>query len=149
MNLATQLFSYIREIIKFLNRSPILRAILLLSLLYLARIIALNTSGFEFGPTLCIFRNITGQPCPFCGTTRSVGNLLIGNYKSAFHLNPLGFLSVGFIGVIFISPLSVKKLNTNIAKTWWALNHKTQLFFLFTLFAIMWIMNFPRLGLLN
>lgn len=50
--------------------------------------------------TVCIFKQITGIPCPSCGTTRSVLALLQGNYQEAFFINPLGFLAVLLLLVI-------------------------------------------------
>jgi hypothetical protein len=41
---------------------------------------------------VCMFRNITGVPCPSCGTTHSLFYLVKGRPVDAFHCNPLGFL---------------------------------------------------------
>lgn len=41
-------------------------------------------------PDLCIFRHVTGIPCPSCGTTRSVVALLHGSIYEAMMLNPAG-----------------------------------------------------------
>ena len=40
----------------------------------------------------CLFKRITGIPCPSCGTTRSVVSILKGNLLQAFYLNPIGYL---------------------------------------------------------
>jgi hypothetical protein len=40
----------------------------------------------------CLFRKITHIPCPSCGSTRSVGALLNGEFTGAFYYNPLGYL---------------------------------------------------------
>jgi hypothetical protein len=42
--------------------------------------------------TVCIIKHTTGIPCPSCGTTRSVLELLDGHVGSALFINPLGFL---------------------------------------------------------
>jgi uncharacterized protein DUF2752 len=36
----------------------------------------------------------TGRPCPTCGTTRSVLQILACNFREAWRLNPLGFIVV-------------------------------------------------------
>ncbi len=62
------------------------------------------------GRTLCFVRNITGYPCPACGTTNSVEEILGGRYQSALHINPLGYVAIAalvllplIIGVDIIS----------------------------------------------
>ena len=40
----------------------------------------------------CLFRNITGIPCPSCGTTHSVISIMKGEFREAGKENPLGFL---------------------------------------------------------
>lgn len=49
--------------------------------------------------TVCLFKKVTTVPCPSCGTTRSVMQLLRGNSISAILINPLGII-VGLIMVI-------------------------------------------------
>lgn len=43
-------------------------------------------------PDLCIFRHITGIPCPSCGSTRSIVTLMHGNISEALLLNPFGLI---------------------------------------------------------
>jgi len=43
-------------------------------------------------PTVCLFKEVTGLPCPSCGTTRSIELLLQGNLPGALGTNPLGLL---------------------------------------------------------
>ncbi|HLP74064.1 MAG TPA: DUF2752 domain-containing protein [Bacteroidales bacterium] len=45
-------------------------------------------------PDLCIFKTVTGLPCPACGSTRSVLSLFDGNVAGALRINPLGFVIV-------------------------------------------------------
>jgi hypothetical protein len=50
--------------------------------------------------SLCIFKNITGIPCPSCGTTRSVLALFQGNISEAIFLNPMGlFMAWALIAI--------------------------------------------------
>ena len=48
----------------------------------------------------CLIKKITGIPCPSCGSTRSVLEILQGNFSTAFYLNPLGYLIL-CIAVLF------------------------------------------------
>ena len=42
--------------------------------------------------TVCIMKNLTGIPCPSCGSTRSVASIFKGNLQQAILLNPLGYV---------------------------------------------------------
>ena len=61
--------------------------------------------------TLCMFKNITGLPCPSCGITRSVLYLLQGNVWQAILINPLGIVAA--ILLVVIPPLLVRDLVLN------------------------------------
>jgi hypothetical protein len=43
----------------------------------------------------CTFREVTGIPCPTCGTARSALSLLEGRFLAAFGWNPLAALTGG------------------------------------------------------
>lgn len=45
----------------------------------------------EHGPVICIFKKISGFPCPTCGVIRSATAILHGDIWRGFLLNPLGF----------------------------------------------------------
>ena len=53
----------------------------------------------------CIFRSLTGVPCPTCGTTRAATAFLDGNLIAAFTANPLAAAT----GLLFVvgAPLAV------------------------------------------
>ncbi|HOK05383.1 MAG TPA: DUF2752 domain-containing protein [Victivallales bacterium] len=40
----------------------------------------------------CMFKKITGLPCPTCGMSRAFCCLSRGNFLSAFYYNPLSFI---------------------------------------------------------
>jgi hypothetical protein len=46
----------------------------------------------------CVFRAITGIPCPTCGTTRAATAFLDGNLPAAFAANPLA----AAMGLLFV-----------------------------------------------
>ena len=48
----------------------------------------------------CIFKLVTGIPCPACGTTRSVVHLVHGDIQQAAWINPFGFFAVLFLVII-------------------------------------------------
>lgn len=43
----------------------------------------------------CVFKGITGIPCPTCGTTRSMLYLSQGDFATALAMNPLASLGLG------------------------------------------------------
>lgn len=66
------------------------------------------------GKSICVFYNIFGIPCPACGMTRAVINLLRFNIREAFMYNPL-FIILFIIPLAFIN--NKKKLNISIIIT--------------------------------
>ena len=46
------------------------------------------------GPVLCLFRRVTGVPCPSCGLTRSWQALGHGRVSDSFRYHPFGPLTV-------------------------------------------------------
>ena len=52
------------------------------------------------GITVCPIKNITGMPCPSCGTTRAVMALLQGHFSEAAYINPLGYLATAALAVL-------------------------------------------------
>lgn len=52
------------------------------------------------GLNMCLFRRITGLPCPSCGTTRSVLDLSRLDFKDALFANPIGFI-IAFGMIVF------------------------------------------------
>jgi len=48
-------------------------------------------------PGVCLFKRITGIPCPSCGSTRSVLSILKGDFVGAFFLNPFGIVIMAIL----------------------------------------------------
>jgi Protein of unknown function (DUF2752) len=42
--------------------------------------------------SVCLFKEITGLPCPSCGTTRSLVLLMHGEFRESLMMNPFGML---------------------------------------------------------
>lgn len=112
---------------------------------WLLRIFSLETSGFQNGPILCLFRNLTGLPCPFCGTTRSIGSILQGKFETALALNPLGFLVIALAIILVLRPKESSSTSKTIAIAWWKLRHRSQYILILALISTLWILNLPRI----
>ena len=67
-------------------------------------------------PETCIFKNLTGLPCPGCGLTHSVTSVVRGDISGSLSHHRLGLLTIIYIlsqflvslGVIFISGLRAR-----------------------------------------
>jgi hypothetical protein len=72
-----------------------------------ASAVALKPLWMTIAPQLrpCIFRSLTGIPCPTCGTTRAAAAFLHGDLLTAFATNPLAAAA----GLLFIvgAPVAV------------------------------------------
>jgi len=55
------------------------------------------TKGVDSRIMVCPIKVVTGFPCPACGSTRSVVNLIEGNLLGAVKSNPFGFLVFGIL----------------------------------------------------
>jgi len=44
--------------------------------------------------TPCIFKNLTSFPCPSCGATRGLLEILAGNFLSGLLINPISWIYV-------------------------------------------------------
>lgn len=66
---------------------------------------------FFFNPTKtplfpqCIFRKITGWYCPGCGSGRGFYQLIRGNFRKAWHLNPALILGLFLLSLMFLAEL--------------------------------------------
>ena len=56
--------------------------------------------GGAHTPDLCPFRNVTGLPCPSCGSTHAVLKLLKLDWKGALYDNPLGYVVAAALVVL-------------------------------------------------
>jgi hypothetical protein len=83
------------------------RQLALLWLAAAASALALRPLWLMLAPVLqpCVFRSLTGIPCPTCGTTRASTAFLHGNLAAAFSANPLA-AAMGFLFVAG-APLAV------------------------------------------
>jgi hypothetical protein len=60
---------------------------------------------FDRLPSMCLFNNATGLPCPTCGMTRSVMALAHLHLFEAIHFNALGPAFVMMVGALWVCAL--------------------------------------------
>jgi len=73
--------------------------------------------GINPVPT-CLFHQVTGLPCPFCGGTRSFVAMAHGNVAAAAHVYPLGpllfLLMLGAIGVAAYTLITGRRVRVDL-----------------------------------
>ncbi|MBN1918379.1 MAG: DUF2752 domain-containing protein [Verrucomicrobia bacterium] len=61
----------------------------------------------------CVFRTVTGRPCPFCGLTRAFANAVECNWRAAFSAHPLWWLAATVVAGAGLICLLDAARNTN------------------------------------
>ncbi len=59
-----------------------------------------NTYRQNDGITVCFIKNVTGIPCPSCGSTRAVEALIHGHFVESILWNPIGLILTTLVIVL-------------------------------------------------
>jgi hypothetical protein len=70
------------------------------------------------GPVLCLFRRITGVPCPSCGLTRSWQAAGHGRLRDAIAFHPLGPLTMVVAAWLAMDPRAERRLAASGTGGW-------------------------------
>ncbi len=89
-----------------------IRDIIVLIVIFL--IYAVLIISFDIGIP-CVFYEITGLYCPGCGITRLCLSLFEGDIYQAFRYNPIIFIDLPILFILFVLNIFLKK-NKNIKK---------------------------------
>ncbi len=84
----------------------------------------------------CIFKELTGYPCPTCGATRCVCEFSQGHFWDSFLMNPLIFLIGVAIGLFAVYSIGVYFFNFPEIKFDWV-KKKSNLFKILSVLAIL------------
>lgn len=106
-----------------------------------------HNSGGDFG--VCIIKNITGIPCPSCGSSRAICLLTDGDLMGAIAMNPLGIILAALSIVIpiwLVVDLILRKgtLFFYYRKGEKLLRKKWMMVIFFTLILANWIWNITK-----
>lgn len=91
-----------------------------------------------FSSTICVFKTITGLPCPGCGLTRSYLSFFRGDIINAFKYHPLFLLPVILIINLIYNKVKINKF---------IINEKVVICFIvifLTVYVLRMIMFFPH-----
>jgi hypothetical protein len=100
--------------------------------------------GFTKGPIICIFRIVTGQPCPACGTTRALGALSEGRLIDSLNFNPLGIVIL-LSAIVWIFSVSRNGQRTSmISQKFTTLNSAAKITSVLLIITLVWIWNLSR-----
>jgi hypothetical protein len=118
---------------------------LALTIVVLSAIRIYATSGLAWnGPVLCAFRGITGQPCPLCGTTRSIASATLGDFNQAISENILGLTTSVVLISIFLLPNLGKQIGTNVETIRNKVGNSLFSALVTLIFMALWTWNFTR-----
>ena len=99
--------------------------------------------------SLCMVKNVTGYPCPSCGTTRAIQLLLKNNWMASLQMNPFGILVALLMVVLplWIVLDTITKKETffnNYQKAEAIIRTKKLAIFLIILVIFNWIWNIKK-----
>ena len=66
------------------------------------------------GVPICLFRYVTGLPCPGCGLTRSFSCILHGEFERGYEFHPFGFVLLPLFVFIAVTVFIPKPLRTQL-----------------------------------
>lgn len=90
-------------------------------------------------PETCIVRRWWGWSCPGCGVTRSLLAIVNCEWRSAYQINPAGFVVASLlVWQCLFRPYGLNRLGEDIAWGEWV--HHSLLFVLVVVLAVRWIL---------
>ncbi len=69
-------------------------------------LIFIPTAWLERQRSLCLFKNLTGRPCPGCGMTRAISAAAHGNFKQAWRYNKLALIVLPLLSYQWLRALA-------------------------------------------
>jgi len=104
----------------------------------------------KIGYGVCLFKYVTGIPCPSCGSTTSVIAILHGKFLTALSLNPLGFVILVIMVVLpvwIVFDLITKKDSFIKAYQWMELLFRHPIIYIpfILIILIIWIFNILKI----
>lgn len=103
-----------------------------------------NLDWYSDTSTVCLFRALTGLPCPGCGTTRAVSALCAGDFSTAWQLNPVGLMTVVMLAAAFIQPNWARPANNALTHLGTQMGTVRTSLLILTILILLWTWNLSR-----
>ncbi len=104
-------------------------------------------SGFTSGGGIpCIWRSLTGYPCPGCGLTRSLASISEFQIIESIRFNPEGLLITLAVLSALIFPRSALNLSRRLQRHFSTYSVSKSMWFGFAVLAIILILNIIRVS---
>ena len=110
-------------------------------------LLARTNGGFQNGGGIpCIWREITGYPCPACGLTRAFSSLSTFDFLAAFRFNSFVYLFLGAALMAAIYPQGALSISTRISSKLSGRSALSLALIAASLTAIIWALNILRVS---
>ncbi len=118
-------------------------AVLFIPFAFLAR----ANDGFTDGGGIpCIWRSLTGYPCPGCGLTRAFASISNFNIIESIRFNPEALLFTAIAVVAVIAPGWLNRTFGKVKKLFHGQSENKVLFLSVAFFLALWVLNIIRVS---
>ena len=109
--------------------------------------LARANDGFTDGGGIpCIWRSLTGYPCPGCGLTRAFASISNFNIIDSIRFNPEALLFTAIALVALIAPGWLNQVFAKVKNLFYRQSNHKVLFISVAFFVVLWILNIIRVS---
>ena len=109
--------------------------------------LARANDGFNDGGGIpCIWRSLTGYPCPGCGLTRAFASISNFNIIESIRFNPEALLFTAIAILAVITPVRFSRISGKLKRLFQRQSDKKVLFLSVAFFAMLWVLNIIRVS---
>lgn len=110
-------------------------------------LLARANDGFTNGGAIpCVWRSLTGYPCPGCGLTRAFAAISEFNIVDSIRFNPEALIFTAIAVLALIAPQWVSSAFASIKHLFRKQSDRNVLFYSVAFFLVLWILNIIRVS---